>query len=235
MPTASVRVTLAGAFLLGCSSSESLPPNLVCDSGCEPQIPAAAFGPTPADAGAGACASSSGDSTCVQCAKASCCADFSLCAESTECTSLSACEANCNDSACVAGCEQEFPTGVATLEQLDSCLGTECLSCTELGVGDPCATALGSCETGLTCNGLWCVKACTTSTNCVGLGASGANALGEQSACVGTATNGDVCFPGCAVSASHCASFPGTACFSTTSVDGVTVAICESVPDAGTD
>lgn len=234
MQTASVWLTFLGGVLLGCAPVESLPPSLSCDAGCGPLAPTGAI-VSAGDAGAGVCAPASGDSTCVQCAKASCCGEFTICAASTDCTSLSACEANCNDSACVSGCEQDFPSGVAPLQQLDSCLGTECRSCTELGVGDSCAASRGTCETGLTCNGLWCSKSCTTSTNCAGLGPSGGNSLGEQSACVGTATNGNVCFPGCALSTSDCTPFPGTSCFSTMSVDGVTVAVCESVLDASAD
>lgn len=216
-----VRLAVSGAVLPGCSS-QSFPPNLTCDSGCVAPIGIVSVGPTTDAAAAGSCAPSATDSACVQCAKTSCCTDFALCSGNPECTSLSACEANCVDSTCVAMCQQ-----------LNACLGTACRACTDLGVGDPCAATLSACETGLTCNGQWCTKPCSSSTGCVGLGSAGANVLGEQSACVGTATSGNQCFPGCALSATDCAPFAGTACFSSMSVDGVTVAVCQNVRDAG--
>jgi len=215
-------------------SSQPLPPNIPCDAGCGLPITVSAEGPID-DASTGACAPASGDSPCVQCAKASCCDTFAACFGSQECSSLTGCESNCDDTSCVASCQAQFPSGLTPLTQIDTCLDTFCTACTELGVGDPCAAAQGSCETGLTCNGLWCTKACASSADCAGLGPSGGNLRGEQNACVGTATSGDVCFPGCGLSSSDCASFPAATCSSTTSVEGATVAICESVSDAGPD
>jgi hypothetical protein len=227
-----VATVVTGILLLGCSS-ESLPPNLTCDSGCGAGAVITATGPSEVT-DAGVCAPSPDDSACLQCAKATCCPEVVNCSDA-QCAALSSCEANCNSASCVASCEQEFTSSVAPLNQFNSCVTTSCPTCTELGVGDPCEGAQGSCQAGLTCNGQWCSTPCTSSTACAGLGSGGANTLGEQNACVGTATNGNECFPGCAISASDCAPFSGTACLSTMSVDGVTVAVCENVQDAGAD
>lgn len=223
---------IVGTLLLGCTS-QALPANLTCDSGCGPTMVVAASGPSNL-ADAAACAPSSGDSVCVQCTKANCCPEVANCL-GAQCFPLSGCEAMCNSSSCVAVCEQTYMSSVALLNQYDSCATTSCPVCTELGVGDPCEGAQGSCQAGLTCNGQWCSKPCSSSTACAGLGSNGGNTLGEQNACVGTATNGNVCFPGCALSAGDCALFSGTACSSPMSVDGVTVAVCESIPDGGAD
>jgi hypothetical protein len=230
-----VRVTavIVGILLLGCSS-QTLPPNLTCDSGCGVAA-GAGIGSGPSNvADAGVCAPSPNDTACTQCAKASCCAEVVNCS-AVECDALSSCEAVCNSSSCVATCEQQFTSSVAPLNEFTSCVSTNCPTCTELGVGDPCEGAQGSCQAGLTCNGQWCSEPCSSSAQCAGLGAGGANSLGEQNACVGTATSGNVCFPGCANSPTDCAPFSGTACLAPMSVEGVTVAVCESVPDAGAD
>jgi hypothetical protein len=181
----------------------------------------------------GSCTVSAGSSQCGECATQSCCSELEECAGSTTCSNLLSCEDGClGGASCLTGCQQQFPTGVSTLQSLSSCLTRDCVVCDESGVGDPCGPQYYACETGLSCGGSWCTRSCVRSSDCVGLGANGANTLGFPNACMAT-TSGDACTPGCA-SAADCAAFPGTYCYATTDVGGSNVSVCAPLPDAST-
>jgi len=180
------------------------------------------------------CSVSAGDSQCGVCATTSCCTELVECQGSTACTNLLSCEDDCTGgSACITACEQQFPTGTSTLQLLTSCLTRDCPVCAESGIGDPCGPGYYACETGLTCSGLYCTKACVKSTDCVGLGPGGANTLGYVNACMAGA-HGNSCVPGCGGSATACTDFPATYCFTTTDDDGNVVSVCTALPDAST-
>jgi hypothetical protein len=182
----------------------------------------------------GSCAVTAGDSQCGECATTSCCAELVECQDATACTNLLNCEDDCSGgSACITACEQQFPTGTSTLQLLTSCLTVHCPICAESGVGDPCGSGYYACETGLTCSGLWCTKACVNSTDCAGIGPAGANQLGYANACMSGA-HGNSCTPGCGGTTTACADFPATYCFSTTDDDGNVVSVCTALPDAST-
>ncbi len=125
-------------------------------------------------------------------------------------------------------CEQQYGSGVFLYGNLTSCLTLNCAVCTELGAGDPCAPHGPACNTGLTCSGLWCTRACGGSSDCAGLGPGGGNALGPANACIRSAAGG-TCAPGCATDA-DCVAFPGTYCFATIASDGLSVQVCVSSP-----
>lgn len=193
------------------------------------------------DGGTASCSTSTDDGQCIQCLGAHCCTALEACAPSnsatlaaTDCQNLSSCENACTNSSCLSSCENSFPAGVAPLIALSSCETSDCPVCSELGVGDPCVAQGTACLAGLSCSALWCTKACLHASDCEGLGAAGGNALGFANACIRTTSNGNQCSPGCAAD-SNCESFPGTYCLATTSVDGLSVSVCVSPPDAGGD
>jgi hypothetical protein len=231
--------TAIAAGLLACSAGESRPPPLGdCvgdDAACSPPTGGTGGGGgTPGQDGASNCAVNAGDSMCSQCASMSCCAQLGACDASTDCQNLMSCENACNSGACVTGCQQNFANGVTQLSALTSCLSRNCPVCTQLGIGDGCQAQANPCNAGLTCNGFWCTKSCTRASDCTGLGAGGGNALGQQNACIYGAASGNTCVPGCTTD-SDCTAFSGTYCFLTTSVDGLSVSICQSSADAGND
>jgi hypothetical protein len=156
------------------------------------------------------------------------------CPVGSNCQNLSSCENACTTSACVPACQNSFLAGVAPLNALSSCEISDCPVCSELGVGDPCMVQGTQCLAELFCGALWCTKTCLQASDCLGLGAGGGNALGLANECIRSASNGNLCSPGCATD-SDCQSFPGTYCLATTSVDGLSVAVCANSPDAGTD
>jgi hypothetical protein len=225
-----------------CTSTVSHPPDLGDCTGTEVSCPAPVVaggggGGSGADSGAagGACSVSPLDSQCTQCANGSCCSAYLACADDVDCQNLSSCEENCGGaSACISACEGQSPKGIDTLTTLSDCVTVKCPVCTQSGVGDPCDGAASVCNAGLSCPGLWCTKACARSSDCVGLGADGGNALNLPNACIESAASGETCTPGCAVDA-DCVDFPGTFCFATTSVDGLSVHVCAPSPDAGSD
>jgi hypothetical protein len=224
--------------IVACSSND-MPPDfgdcvVVDGSVCKPAVIGGGSSGGEGGADGGSCAVSAGDSQCGQCAGASCCSELTECQNNTACTNVLNCEDDCsNGSACITACEQQFPTGVSTLSLLSSCLTHDCPVCDESGVGDPCGPQYPSCVTGLTCNGLWCAEGCVKSTDCVGIGAGGANTLGFANACM-VASHGNTCTPGCAGDPSACNDFPGTYCFATTDDDGSVVSVCSRLPDAST-
>jgi hypothetical protein len=155
-----------------------------------------------------------------------------MCTTSSECNNLYSCVMGCAGvSACIEGCDQTYPASVPTLAAIDTCLALKCAVCAESGVGDPCAPGASTCIAGLTCSALWCTKTCAHSSDCAGIGANGGNFTGQPNACIST-VHGELCSPGCATNA-DCASFPGTFCATTTSVDALAVSICSTLPDGG--
>ncbi len=239
-PLAPITVALAWVVFSACSASPAHPPELgVCevnDAGCPAAtVSGASGGAEDGGSSSSACSVAAGDAQCTQCADANCCTTFGACMENTDCWNLLNCEQSCSGAAgCVGSCVAQSADGVTLLDQFTSCLETRCPVCSQLGTGDPCSSAGVACNPGLSCSGLWCTKACVHSTDCVGLGAGGGNALGLQNACIATPTAGEECFPGCA-SDSDCSAIPGAFCFATTSSDGLSVRVCTAPLDAGAD
>jgi hypothetical protein len=66
------------------------------------------------------------DQVCAGCAEANCCAPLQACDASVECGDYLSCVANCSDQPCVDTCDTMYPTGMAELDALDSCLGSSC-------------------------------------------------------------------------------------------------------------
>jgi hypothetical protein len=225
------------AAIAACTSQDRPPAEGDCvptDGGtCSPTIVTGGSSGGSDGGSAGACTVSSGDSACDQCESMSCCTQLQSCNNLPACENLLSCENNCNDvGSCITACQQEFPTGVLTLQVLASCVTRDCLVCSESGVGDPCDTIYPPCVAGLTCNGSYCTKACARSTDCAGLGAGGVSSLGFASVCMST-TAGDLCVPGCGP-AGACSDFSSTYCLSTTALDGTAVSVCAFLPEAST-
>lgn len=235
-----VRVVLSSAMaiaLAAACSSASHPAPL---PDCTPTngIPCSGSSAGGASSGGGdasaSCAVDGGSAQCDQCLAASCCSEITACNANTACVNLVSCEDSCNLSAsCLDECQQQYPTGTAELDSIESCQVARCTICAESGTGDPCSSGFGTCIAGLTCNGAWCTRACAHSTDCAGVGASGDNVLGFPNACVLSGA-GDTCAPECASSA-DCVDFPGTYCQTTTSIENVAVSVCAALPDAATD
>jgi hypothetical protein len=202
---------------------------------CDPPPPATSSSSDPDAAIAPSCGVAAGASQCDLCAGAHCCPTLSACDSSVPCQNLLSCENACSGYApCVAGCEQQYPTAVTLVDDLSSCLTLECAVCSQLGTGDPCQAQATGCNAGLTCSGLWCTRTCQYSSDCAGLGPGGGNALGFANVCRRTPSFDDACFPGCTTDG-DCASFPGTYCVITTSIEGESVSVCATSADAGTD
>jgi hypothetical protein len=91
------------------------------------------------------------------------------------------------------------------------------------GIGSPC-TGSGTCGSGTnagTCNGRWCTKACTRSTDCPG-----------NTWCIRNNAGTNTCFLGCTTS-TNCAALSGTTCQSATTIDSLPMNVC-SLPPSGT-
>lgn len=223
--------------VLGACTSESLPPELgdctpTGDASCMPSNIGSGALAGGSEGGSAACNAGASASQCDVCANANCCAALSTCAASTQCDNLLSCVMGCaGASACVSGCEGTYSGSVATLDAIDSCVALKCAVCAQAGVGDPCAAGASTCVAGLTCSAPWCTKPCARSTDCAGIGPNGGNFTGEPNACVSTG-GVELCAPGCATNA-DCGDFVGTFCASTTSVDGLAVSICSTLPDGG--
>jgi hypothetical protein len=238
------RVLLASAAtvllaIVACSSNDDRPPPtggcvVVDGSKCTTTVIGGSSSGSEGGVDGGGCSVSAGASQCGECATTSCCSELVECQNSTYCTNLLSCEDDCGGgTSCITACQNQFPTGVSTLQLLSSCLTRDCLVCNESGIGDPCSPGYPACETGLTCNGLWCTKACIRSTDCTGIGADGTNILGFTNACMATA-HGNLCTPGCGGTPAACTDFAGTYCFATTDDDGNLVSVCSALPDAST-
>ncbi len=240
----SILASVAAPWLVvsACSVSPARPPELgTCefgDASCPVSIISGGTQGGEEEGGTSSitCQVSAGDSRCDQCANASCCQPLSMCSESLDCQNLLNCERQTCTGAldCVGNCQSQAPKGVALLDSLTTCIEAKCPVCSQLGIGDPCSPFGIACNPGLVCNGLWCSKACTRSTDCVGLGAGGGNALGLPNACIFAAAVGDECQPGCNQD-SDCSEFPGSFCFATSSSEGAAVRVCVPPPDAGAD
>ena len=235
----SILASVAAPWLVvsACSVSPARPPELgACDVGDASCPVSVISGGTQGGEGEGgtgpiACPVSAGDSQCDQCVDAKCCQPFATCNDSLDCGNLLRCEQQTCTGAldCVANCEMQSPKGVALLNSLTTCIEARCPVCSQLGIGDPCTPFGVACNPGLVCNGFWCSKACTRSTDCVGLGVGGGNTLGLPNACIVTATVGEECQPGCNQD-SDCSEFPGSFCFVTTSAVGTSVSFCTPPP-----
>ncbi len=153
-----------------------------------------------------------------------------MCAPPTVCSQLLVCVDGCVDSTCVSNCEASYPTGVTMFNELAACENLKCPICNESGIGDPCAPGNPPCSAGLTCNGVWCTRACNVAVSCAGIGPGAGNFLGEPGVCVATA-GAPSCAPGCTTT-NDCLNFPSTNCRTTTSVDGTMTLVCSAV-DAG--
>jgi len=225
--------------IVACSSNDARPPPsgdcvVVDGSTCTTSVIGGGSSGGEGGADGGGCSVTAGDSQCGQCATTSCCSELEGCHSSADCTNLLSCENTCSGgSACLMACEHQFPAGVSSLQLVSSCLARDCPICAESGVGDPCGPQFNPCETGLTCNGLWCTRSCVRAADCAGIGGGGTNTLGFANACMAT-SHGDLCTPGCAGAAGACVDFPGTYCFATTAADGSNVSVCAALPDAST-
>ncbi len=231
---------VAGLLIIGACSSASQPPvdgECISDAGCGSHGGGGGGGGGGSGAEAGedaasSCAVSASQSQCDQCIATDCCTDLDACTSSATCDNLISCVDDCATEACETACEKQYPGATsATYQQLVQCSTTRCPVCEELGVGDPCSTGGVACNAGLTCTGLWCTRTCAKSSDCTGLGAYGGNFTGSASVCRHVST-GDFCFPGCS-SDTDCADFPGTYCLQTTALDGSSVLVCATGPDAG--
>jgi hypothetical protein len=228
---------LACPTLVACMKEDPHPPQAAdCTGGATTCVGpvAGGSGGNSNDAGGGtsSCAVNAVDSMCNQCAEANCCSPLAACMNDPNCSNLYNCELTCaGSSSCIATRCVPGSTGVVPLQTLMSCLTGKCPVCSQFGAGDPCGGA--DCNPGLTCGEEGCSKACTHSTDCVGLGPSGDNVLGFPNSCVPTNDQGERCFPGCTVDG-DCAGFPGTFCFITNSAEQTQVSVCWPMPDAAT-
>jgi hypothetical protein len=233
-----VALALGGSLpVAACSPSQDHPPDLGdCTStdGSACANPVTGTGSGGSEAGTSACAVDAGGGQCAQCLSASCCTPIAACEANTSCANLVSCEDGCNSAAaCVSACQTQYPAGISPLQAITDCETLRCPICAQSGVGDPCSPGYGPCVAGLTCNGLWCTRACARSSDCAGIGNGGASVLGFPNVCTSTAS-GDGCVPECS-STVDCADFPATFCKATTTLEGSAVSVCAALPDASTD
>ncbi len=189
------------------------------------------------DNGGGVCGEGTSASQCDTCLGANCCKPLSACTTSIECSNLLSCVMACagaGASDCIDDCNGRYEGSVSMLDEVESCLTTECPICNESGIGDPCVPGQDTCIAGLTCNAFWCTSPdrCERASDCLGIGANGGNYLGLPNACVATG-EGNFCTPGCVIDTTNSGCVTGTFCHSTTSVDGLAVSVCATLPDGG--
>lgn len=182
------------------------------------------------DGGVTACEADGGDE-CDQCGAQNCCSQYVTCEGDTTCANLLSCEDSCTTLACLNSCTNQYPTAVSELQLITSCLNSRCPVCAQSGVGDPCGNGYSACQVGLSCNGEWCTKACSQSSDCTGLGAGGANTVGYPNVCVVTSTSA-LCTPECTSTSAGCEYFVGSYCGSATAIGNTTVSVCLPPPDA---
>lgn len=101
----------------------------------------------------------------------------------------------------------------------DCCQGSTCprfgSTCALGSIGDPCQQN-ADCHINLTCNGLWCTKACVADTDC-----------GATNYCIGDGTGAFSCFPFCGTGAKQdCSFYPGTTCTTGTNPTGAMLPVC---------
>jgi len=233
--------------VFACSSSTSHPP---VENGCKGAgcigggsggggSSGASSSGSIADSGEGdvtiTCGVPSNAAQCSLCLAQKCCTQLTGCTGDMDCNNLGLCITRCGGgSTCINTCEQSFPAGTSLYEALSSC-SQGCATCSESGTGDPCG-GLSSypCTANLTCNGQWCTRTCTTDADCVGLGQSGGNYIGNPNACIKATGGIQECYPGC-MQAGDCAAFSGTICRTATDASGATVSVCGSVSDAASE
>jgi hypothetical protein len=186
-----------------------------------------------------ACPVNSSDSQCAQCQKNQCCQTIVACADSTSCnglvfTCLPTCTSGGATGPCVQSCESNinFSGGVALYNDILACVAARCPVCNESGAGDPCFAGNPACIAPVSCNGVWCTKACAVDADCLGLGTDSRNIVGTANVCVDVAGTGNICVPECS-SVNGCAAYPGTFCQTTTARDGATVQVCAFLGDGG--
>ena len=69
------------------------------------------------------------DQTCDECFQASCCDVGDACGSDADCIGFEQCRASCagsTDASCESSCEDAYPAGVATAQELDSCIASAC-------------------------------------------------------------------------------------------------------------
>jgi hypothetical protein len=184
--------------------------------------------PSPKPEAGNACASLTG-SKCADCIAATCCTAYTSCENSTACTTLLSCDPG------DTSCTDDNASGMSLLDAYTTCTSKKCSICLEAGIGDPCTDV---CAKG-TCNGLFCSEACTSDSDCSGLGQDGENTTGTQNRCVVDAAETNICFPGCNT-ATDCDPYAGTTCVPAFASNGGTTNVCSisgdaGVPDAGFD
>jgi hypothetical protein len=189
------------------------------------------------DNGASGCSAGPSASQCQACVSANCCAYLNACTASTECSNLLSCVLACAGagvSACIDGCNGRYQGSVTALNDVESCLTLKCPICSESGIGDPCAPGVDACISGLTCNDFWCTSPdrCTKGSDCLGIGPNGGNDLGFANECIAIGS-GNFCTPSCVIDTESSGCVSGTFCHTTTSVDGLTVSVCATLPDGG--
>jgi hypothetical protein len=233
---------LAAVLLaFACSSSSSRPPAESCQGNCGGGGGGGGGGAGSSsggfDSGGGEdvsfnCGVPSNASQCTLCLATRCCTQLNGCTSDINCNNLGVCVTRCGGgSTCINTCEQAYPTGTSLYEALSSC-SQACAACTESGSGDPCG-GLSSypCAANLSCNSLWCTRACTQDSDCTGLGENGGNYLGNPNVCIRTGGGLLACAPSC-TSPGDCTAFSGTICAVATDASGSMVSSCGSVTDA---
>jgi hypothetical protein len=229
-------LSLAGAAALAfvaCSSAPSHPgyaPDCISDAGgCAPPTSSGSGSGGFGEGGeeGGACSADPAASQCDQCADTDCCADLETCGNDMTCEMLLECAADCTTSTCVDDCEGQYPSAKSTYQALLACVDGKCPVCTESGVGDPCSSTDNICVAGTSCQGKWCTKPCSKTSDCTGIGPGGEDIQDEPNACVRGS-----CYPGC-TSDTQCAVYAGTFCQVVTDVGNTQVQICSAGPDAG--
>jgi hypothetical protein len=223
----SIAIFVAAA--VACSSS-SMPP---LAGNCDPTTNArcgTSSGTSGSSGGEGgtssACQTDAG-TACDECAAQNCCSEYATCASTSGCVALLDCEDDCLASADISTCQQQcqtqYPAAASTLQLFTTCATSRCTICSQSGVGDPCSTGYAPCTTSLSCNGRWCTKDCSATSDCAGIGVDGDNVTpGTANTCVQ-----GVCVPGCN-SNTDCQDFPASLCNSMRAIDGTLQSVCTS-------
>jgi hypothetical protein len=182
----------------------------------------------------GTAAGSSGSGGCIptgdprQCANNGQCCDFA--GDQARCVNFpergAFCSSRCTmNSECQSTCCVELDSGNSACAFPEFCGtgGSGGTGGTGGGIGSPC-TGSATCGSGTnagTCNGRWCTKPCTRSTDCPG-----------NTWCIRNNAGTNTCFVGCTTT-TNCAAISGTTCQSATTIDSLPMSVC-SLPPSGT-